>query len=85
MTYYSVMFFNSEAELGISSKKDVFVYSHSYDCREYNRAEAVFNNTVCAAVKLVEGESIQELEANKAQMFENFSSPEWINDNLKIK
>lgn len=83
--FHLVMMFFCASELGIP--RGIHGYSPWINTRNYffkdiSSALYCYANTRCSASQLISASSMQELEAKKQQMLDNFSNAEWLNKNL---
>lgn len=83
--FHLVMMFFSASELGIP--RDIpgylpWINTRNFFFEDISSALNCYANTRCSASQLISASSMLELEAKKRQMLDNFSNPEWLENNL---
>lgn len=75
---YAIMTFNTEFELGISSKPYEWVNSSNTLTVDGEEALAIYLSSDSPMTKLVDGESFEELNEKMIEMTYNFKNPFYV-------
>lgn len=83
--FHLVMMFFSASELGIPRGIPGYtpwVNTRNFFFEDISSALDCYANTRCSASQLISASSMQELEAKKQQMLDNYSDEKWLEENL---
>ena len=82
---YAIMTFNTEFELGLSSKPYEWVNSAATVTISGEEAVYLYMHTRTPMAKLIDASSFDELNDKMVQMAKNFKNPEYVNNEIESR